>query len=206
MKHRSVTHKKEAGFTLVELLVSIAIFTVVTTVSVLNQSSFNGSIVLTNLAYEIGLSIRQAQVYGVTVIRGVRGNTFDSGYGMRFDMATPNRYYLFEDRPPVNHFCDFNECGASPNYDPAQVLETFFIQRGNRITKICVNDGNDCSQQIIDISFVRPNPNAHIYAGGNPYYNAEICISSPVSGAKRKIIVEETGQISVSANASPRCD
>lgn len=201
MKYRSLTHKKVSGFTLVELLVSIAIFTIVTTVSVLNQSSFNGSIVLTNLAYEIGLSIRQAQVYGVTVIRGVQAGTFDSGYGMRFDMSTPSRYYLFEDRAPSpDHFCDSNECGTGNTY--TNVLETFFIQKGNRISKICLNNGTRCGEQVVDISFVRPNPDAYIYAAGQFFYNAEICVVSPVSGAQRKIVVESTGQISVSNNVT----
>lgn len=192
---------KNAGFTLVELLVSIAIFAVVTSVAVVNHTDFNGSVLLTNLAYEIGLSVREAQIYGITVKgTALDATKFDSGYGMRFDMSTPTRYYLFEDRTPPDHYCDTTECGAI--YD--NVIETFYIQRGNRISKICV-DG-DCSPSILDISFVRPNPDAYIRVNGTSFGKAEICVLSPVAGTARKVVVESTGQISVATNASPVCD
>ncbi len=191
----------KAGFTLVELLVSIGIFTAITTIAVVNQSDFNGSVLLTNLAYEIGLSVRQAQIYGITVKgTAVDATKFDSGYGMRFDLATPNRYYLFEDKTPPDHFCDSTECGAI--YD--NVIETFYIQRGNRISKICV-DG-DCSPTVVDISFVRPNPDAYIRVSGTSYGKAEICVLSPGKGTKRKVIVESTGQISVASAAGAICN
>ncbi len=193
--------KKNAGFTLVELLVSIAIFAVVTSVAVLNHTDFNGSVLLTNLAYEIGLSVRQAQIYGITVKgTALDANKFDSGYGMRFDMSTPTRYYLFEDRTPPDHYCDMSECGVS--YE--NVVETFYIQRGNRISRICV-DG-DCTPTIVDISFIRPNPDAYIRVNGTSFGKAEICVLSPSAGTKRKVVVESTGQISVATNASPVCD
>lgn len=192
---------KNAGFTLVELLVSIAIFAVVTSVAVVNHTDFNGSVLLTNLAYEIGLSVREAQIYGITVKgTALDATKFDSGYGMRFDMSTPTRYYLFEDRTPPDHYCDMSECGAI--YD--NVIETFYIQRGNRISRICV-DG-DCSPTILDISFVRPNPDAYIRVNGTSFGKAEICVLSPVAGTARKVVVESTGQISVATNASPVCD
>lgn len=193
--------KKQDGFTLVELLVSIGIFAVVTSVAVANHTDFNGSVLLTNLAYEIGLSVRQAQIYGITVKgTALDATKFDSGYGMRFDMSTPTRYYLFEDVTPPDHYCDMSECGAS--YE--NVVETFYIQRGNRISKICVD--SDCSPTVLDISFVRPNPDAYIRVGGVSYGKAEICVFSPIAGTKRKVIIESTGQISVSTNASPVCD
>jgi prepilin-type N-terminal cleavage/methylation domain-containing protein len=195
---------QSGGFTLVELLVSIGIFAIITSVAVVNQSNFNGSILLTNLAYEIGLSIREAQVYGITV----RGTTldatkFDSGYGMRFDITTPTKYYLFEDRNPPNHFCDSSECGAGY----ADVVETFNINRGNRISKLCV-DGDCTSPAILDISFIRPNPDAYIRinGGGSSYGKAEICVLSPSTQNKRKVTVESTGQISVSNDAGSICD
>lgn len=199
-KERKVSKAVKAGFTLVELLVSIGIFTAITTIAVSNHSEFNGSILLTNLAYEIGLSVRQAQVYGITV-KGTASDAtkFDSGYGMRFDLSTPSRYYLFEDKTPPDHFCDATECGS--NYD--RVIETFYIQRGNRISKICV-DG-DCSPTIVDISFVRPNPDAYIRVNGASFGTAEICVFSPGKGTVRKVVIESTGQISVATAAGAIC-
>lgn len=201
---RPVALSKSGGFTLVELLVSIGIFAIITTVAVVNQSNFNGSILLTNLAYEIGLSIRESQVFGITV----KGTTldatkFDSGYGMRFDISTPTKYYLFEDRNPPDHFCDASECGSGY----ANVVETFNINKGNRISKLCV-DGDCSTPVVLDISFVRPNPDAfiRINGAGGSYGKAEICVLSPSTETKRKVTVESTGQISVSNDAGAICN
>lgn len=191
----------ERAFTLVELLVSIGIFTIITTIAVLNNGRFNSSVLLSNLAYEIALSVRQAQFYGITV-KGTAADPskFNSGYGVRFDLASPTTFTLYEDVKPLS---------GNPNHikDAGDVdLEVFRIQRGNRISKICVD--TVCTNTIVDITFVRPNPDAFIRAANNQttgYNKADICVLSP-QNTKRKITVESTGQISVSANTSPTCD
>jgi type II secretory pathway pseudopilin PulG len=188
----------ERAFTLVELLVSVGIFTLITTAAVFNNNQFNGNVVLSNLAYEIALSIRQAQVYGTTVKQSTQ-STFDAGYGINFNLtgqSGPTTYTLFEDRPTPNR-----------EYDAGEALETFTIRKGNRISKICVfqPQSTDCtSVTALDISFVRPNPDAYIRSGGTKYTKTEICLASPLNN-KRKIIVEATGQLSVSV-ADSICD
>lgn len=194
---QSYTHQK--GFTLVELLVSITIFSVITTMAVFSNSQFNSSVLLTNLAYEIAISVRQAQVYGVTVRKNASGG-FDSAYGIHFDLATPSKYVLFEDKAPQDHICDSNECLQ------ANVVEVFNIQKGNRISKICV-DSTCSTSGTLDVSFVRPNPDAFIRRDGQAtrYNKAEICVSS-ISGSKRKVVVEETGQISATQDTTNICN
>jgi prepilin-type N-terminal cleavage/methylation domain-containing protein len=205
MKERVRTHegiKTQKGFTLVELLVSLAIFTVITTVAVVNNSQFNSSILLTNLAYEVGLSVRQAQFYGIAVRKNAADN-FDAGYGVHFDLSDPRTYYLFEDTT-IDHICDpLTECALN------NLVESFKLNKGNYISRICV-DESTCTDsdnfQKVDISFVRPNPDAFITIDsviGN-YSKAEICIASP-SGTKRRVIVESTGQIAVSTDPGPNC-
>jgi prepilin-type N-terminal cleavage/methylation domain-containing protein len=208
MKERARTHvesgQTQKGFTLVELLVSLAIFTVITTLAVVNNNQFNSSILLTNLAYEVGLSVRQAQFYGIAVRKNSTSG-FDAGYGIHFDLADPKTYYLFEDRT-IDHICDVTECATS------SLVEGFKLVKGNFISKICVDgsSGLTCTSptgfQKVDISFVRPNPDAYITrnsVSGN-YTKAEICIASP-SGTKRRVIVESTGQIAVSTDPGPNC-
>jgi prepilin-type N-terminal cleavage/methylation domain-containing protein len=196
------------GFTLVELLVSIGIFTLITTMAVVNHTQFNGSVLLTNLAYEIGLSVREAQVYGITVRQsGANPIKFDSGYGIHFDLGTSNTMYtLFEDVKPAGGVADHV---YSEGTDGAGI-QIFRIQKGNRISKICVR--NNCSSSTdfenrVDISFIRPNPDAYIRAAGNssPLNFAQICIASP-GGSVRKVMVESTGQISVVADDVSICN
>lgn len=198
---------KNSGFTLIELLVSIGIFTLITTIAVMNHSRFNGTIVLTNLAYEIALSVREAQFYGITVRQASTASVdpllpvrFDSGYGIHFDTATdPTSYILFEDKEPRDRV-----------YNPGEAVETFRIQKGNRIGRICVQ--GPCTSpanfvNVLDVSFMRPNPDSYIYANGVTfprYANAEICVKSP-NGAYRKVVVESTGQISVAADSTGMC-
>lgn len=188
--------KDQKGFTLVELLVSIGIFTIITSVAVFNNTQFNSSILLTNLAYEIALSVRQSQVYGVTVKKDSNDN-FSSAYGIHFDLASPTTYILFQDTTPADHY--YNSGDVS--------VETFNIQKGNGITQFCVTDSTTVCHKAdgatLDISFVRPNPDALIYVGGvgTRYNKAEVCVVSP-KNIKRKIVIENTGQISVSTDGS----
>ncbi len=201
-RHTNTPANKSAqkGFTLVELLVSVAIFTVITSVAAYNHSLFNGSVLLTNLAYEIALSIRQAQFYGITVRQSASDTTrFDSGYGIHFNTSTsPTSYILFEDKPSQDHI-----------YNVGEALNTYSIQQGNTISKIVVNNGSSTTTKtLVDISFVRPNPDTYITADGaaGVYYNrAELCVSSPKAN-KRKIIIESTGQISVSSDTAGVCN
>ncbi len=188
------------GFTLVELLVSISIFMIITIMAVVNHSQFNSTILLTNLAYEIGLSIRQAQVYGITVKQtSASPIQFNSGYGIHFDLQTdPKTYVLFEDVKPSGSQADHVYSQGTDDD-----VETFHIQKGNSISGIYI-DGVTTSQPVVDISFIRPNPDAYIIVSGdvNRHSKAEICLKSP-QGTKRKVVVESTGQISVvSSNLS----
>ena len=87
------------GFTLIELLVTLSLFVVLTTIVIFSQSKFNGSILLTNLAYDVALTVRQAQSYGVNV-REVASDTstgFKHAYGVHFDIANDKEFILFSD-------------------------------------------------------------------------------------------------------------
>jgi prepilin-type N-terminal cleavage/methylation domain-containing protein len=55
------------GFTLVEMLVSIAIFVLITTVVVFRHASFNASVQLSNAVYDLALQFRQSQFEAVNV-------------------------------------------------------------------------------------------------------------------------------------------
>ena len=197
---KAAYNSRVSGFTLVELLVSIGIFMLITTMAVMNHAQFNSSVLLTNLAYEVGLSIRQAQVYGITV-KQTDAAKFESGYGIHFDLDDPKTYILFEDFKSSASAIE-----ASHTYDVGDSdIETFRIQKGNRVSGIYI-DGDTDSRAEVDITFIRPNPDAYIkYSGDSGLHNkAEICLKSP-QGTARKVIVENTGQISVVADNVTIC-
>jgi prepilin-type N-terminal cleavage/methylation domain-containing protein len=55
------------GFSFIELIISIAVFTLITSAMLVSFSRLQGDVSLTNLAYDTALTIRQAQSYGVQV-------------------------------------------------------------------------------------------------------------------------------------------
>lgn len=186
----------KSGFTLIELLICISIFVIITAVAVWNNSQFNSSILLTDLGYEIGLSVRQAQVYGITVKAPsscVTGNptcSFNSGYGVHFDITSPAQYILFEDKGPTpDHI-----------YESGELLENYAIGRGYTVKKLCIGvSGVYHSVNQLDVSFVRPEPEAWVSGNGGAasLAEADIYVQDPKDVADRLIQIEPTGQISI---------
>lgn len=178
------------GFSLVELIVVIAIFSVISMTVLANHSKFNSTVLLSSLAYDVALTIREAQVYGVSV--RTFGNQFQLGYGLRFQES--NEYIFFAD------------LDKNSRYDPGvdEIVKELGIGRGHSITRLCAYTTNsshctDSADPIehLDIVFVRPEPDANITTNEPlTYSRAEITVSAP-GGAERVIVVQSTGQISV---------
>ncbi len=204
----------KSGFTLVELLVTISIFIVITSVAVFSNSAFNSSILLTDLGYQIALSVRQAQVYGITVKAPQSCTTsscpasntgFNSGYGAHFDITIPAQYILFEDtaNPTPNHTYD----GSS------ETLATYSIGRGYTLKRLCVlTSGVYKAVKTLDISFIRPEPESWVRAvdaSSNVYgpglLEADIYVQDPNDIADRVIIIYPTGQISIQNSDANLC-
>lgn len=186
---------KTLGFTLIELLVSLAIIVLITSIVLVNHTRFSGSIFLGNLAYDIALSIREAQIYGLSVREF--DSSFDLGYGVHFDISQNSSFFIFAD------------LNRNQRYDsPDDIVEQFTITRRNSISKLCAtlpgvagvevcSDAGSNPVTVIDVAFNRPNPEAIIKDGsGTTYKEAVIYIMSD-EGDMRSVLVESTGQISV---------
>ena len=87
-----------SGFTLIELLVVIAIITIISGIIFTSQSSFNKTLILANTAYDVALSLRGAETYG---LGGHALSAVPTGYGLHFDRATPGSFLLFADSYPA---------------------------------------------------------------------------------------------------------
>ena len=172
------------AFSLIEMLVVISIFTLISIIILANHSRFNSSVLLGSLAYNIALSVRQAQVYGVSVQSAPNSTGFETGYGMHFTTGTS--YVLFADMNKNKRYDD----GDS-------IVKTYSIGRGHTVTGFC--GGTTCSPEItsLDVVFIRPNPDANMTDNnGVSYPSATITVSSTVD-LTRTVRVASTGQIYV---------
>lgn len=199
------------GFTLIELIVSMGIIAVITSVTLVQHNQFNETLALTNLAYEVGLSVRQAQVFGLSVREFTGGNGVTANlYGVHFeynqnDPQTRVKYVLYADNDGNKNFSGDTE-----------IVETTTITRGNYIDKFCATRNNNtvCSDSLADsgagvinslsIRFDRPNPDAVIVVdnGSTEYEEAVIFLKSQDGTATRCVIVRLTGQVSIDSTCT----
>jgi len=200
--------RNNQAFTLIELLVVITIVTVILTIVVMNQSTYTDTAALSNLADEIGLTISQAQAYGIGVKEFTPGSgEFTSSFGLTFSLLSSgsNKDYLsFADRNVDQIYSGDWSC---PVGGASECLSKANISRGNYINSLCIvrTSGADlCDVGRVDMIIVRPNPEARIIffdTNGQQYSpanikGARIVLKSP-RGSTRSVVVYGTGQISV---------
>jgi prepilin-type N-terminal cleavage/methylation domain-containing protein len=212
------------GFTLIEMLVVMAIFAIVATVLLFNYSDFSTSVGVQNLAEEIGLTVRDAQSYATSVrtINGASGIASDTfpAYGISLSVnstgaktydPTTSSFALFADVDTNgngitnNSFDNNGTCGT-----PAagqECVENFDISEGNSIVSLCTDlpSDNSCltpaTGGTVNVVFHHPNPDAVICVNGIDCTSRQasyvkITVQSP-RGLQRLITIWNTGQISV---------
>jgi len=197
------------AFTLIEMLVVLSIFVLISLMVLANYGKFNSSVLLGSLAYDIGSSIRQAQVYGISVkaLPGGSNPNYQIGYGVDFNINSPTPQYLLyaDTQNPLLYRYDSTKGGEAVN--------TYSLGLSHSIQRFCaVSAGGvqSCSDgkappviKTLDIEFIRPEPDAIFSTDlctATPttpcYASAFITVASP-SGETRTITVYPTGQISV---------
>lgn len=210
------------GFTLVELLVVSLIIVLITAFVLFRQQGFNSATLLRSLSYGIALSVRQAQVYGVSVRESAVGSgVFAPGYGVHFGntgLVDKSHYLIFADRLPLI------TSGGDGQYTPGEELPRFTIGNGRGtdylIKSFCahvIGGSDQCyagfpptSPAITSLTvyFRRPNPDACFSTNVSPtacntattpavYDYAYIQIKAFTSNDYRTIKISSTGQISV---------
>ncbi len=197
---------KNKGFTLVELVVVIAIAMVITTAVVIQQGSMNDQLALKTQAYELAMMIRQAQIYSLGVREDVNGSgdKFNVGYGMHIDTNGPvaDRTIFFADRNGTLQY----------NSSPDEAIETKIFTRGIKVNKVCAPNpsapppllcnGSSAPKQI-DIIFLRPDPKVKEFRFMDNS-GAKLLLSPPAiirlispNDKTIDITVEANGQISI---------
>ena len=205
---RTKTRSVASGFSLVELLIVVAIFLIITSIVLFSQNKFSSDISISNVAYQIALEVRQAQVYGILVRKNQ--DDFNSAYGLHFYKdGNELKFLTFAD----NSFPD-DEDDALVYDDADSILATHALEEGNVLSRVCTYDsiGDDDSRQCfspsddelssVDIVFKRPEPAALITDSSSSVRKGEveITVTSSLGDRTRTVKVFGTGQISVYAN------
>ena len=177
------------GFTLVEIILVVFITVVISSMVVFRYRDFSDSVELENMTLDVVLSIREAQVFGISSRGTTSMESFFHGYGISLTSSDIDSYISFIDSGGGNLWYDSSN---------EQLRKTVFKQ-GYSINDLCAITPPDtsevCSQAELNILFQRPNVNAIIKTAENSTSTeARIELISP-SGNTANVNVSETGQI-----------
>lgn len=203
--------KSQNGFTLLELLVVITIMIIIFSTSIMSYDKMGQRIELENAAYNLAITVREAQSYGINKRARTIGNP-DFGenyrYGVYFDITgmvsgiSDTKFIIYLDRPdPLDEDNKFTSAGGSNCTGSIndECYSQVLLTRGTHITDIYLYGGTgwETTHNSVDISFVRPNPDAEIIdsiddrksrariilqnRGENAYYCVEIGTAGDIS-------------------------
>lgn len=183
---------------LIELLISVVIMTLMSTVVLSANSNMSARLQTDNLAHMIALTIREAQTRALSATAPIGVNDVGGvpGYGVVISSAQ-------DENTTVKLF---QETGASSAYNAGSAtLPGFTLGKGYKISSLSARN-HDTGQpasyvQSVSVYFHRPRPDAAIYYGTSRYPDAKgtqatITVRSP-KGNSKVITVSSTGQISV---------
>lgn len=204
----SCRFKSLPGFTLVEMIVVIAIFGIVTVVVLANLPVFRDRTSLDLVAQEVAIHLRGAQVFGAGGRVGATATTERPTYGIHFTETTSGQavFKLFRDIPDStgegNNAFDEGTGKCSPgnflgDNDDCELEQTYTVSKGFRIYKITV-DGTNANE--VDVLFTRPKLEPVIAVNGNAELHpefAEIIIQSLRTQECRNVKIWNNGQIAV---------
>lgn len=154
---RSLIRTRIGGFSLIEVLITSAIIGIVTAIVVIKYGAFNSSVLLRNQAFEVALSIREAQVFSVSV-RGDDNPSFRESFGVYVDMgAVPS---------PTQQYMLFVDANVNDRYDTNEEVDTLTIDSRFEIFDVCLGDDSalDCGLEDLSVTFSRPDFDAKMFS------------------------------------------
>jgi prepilin-type N-terminal cleavage/methylation domain-containing protein len=182
-----VTH---AGFSLVELLVSISIIVLVSGVVLARNNSFEGALLLRNQAFLVASTVREAQLLAV------------SGTGLT---SQAQRYGVFVTTTTgqQNTITVFRDANNNRRFDSGEVVSVVRIDPRFRIDRIQSAAGTTYGNA--SVTFLRPNYDA-TFSGPSAVFTGPIHIhvrrvgkNGNDVGSVRRVTITSSGQVSVTA-------
>ncbi|MEK9185548.1 MAG: type II secretion system protein [Patescibacteria group bacterium] len=179
MKIENSKLKINFGFTLAELVVSMAIISIMAAVLLGNRNQYSERLILKNETYNTVLYLRQAQVYSLGVKAGGSPAIFNTSYGALFNMAESNQFKFFTD------------ANFDGKFQTSEINNNISLKDGVVLQKVCM--AATCSPgslSKIAVTFKRPN-SAAILKGLNSS-DDDLGLSPPTA----IYLISKTGLIS----------
>mgnify|MGYP000267498473 CR=1 FL=1 len=188
----------QAGFGLIELVVTIGIMVLVSSVVLSRHTGFNSEVLLRNQAYSVAFTIREAQQSAVSAVGGA--GDFRSAYGVYFTTDTTNNAnQLYRSYRDLNGNLAYDAPPSGDNPLLNRLDGRFVLSNIDAPGASLVPPGVP-DLAAVSIAFQRPNFDAIYFdANGNEFtadqVNIEIQLQS--SGETEQVVVLPTGQILV---------
>jgi len=190
---------KLKAFTLIELMISVSIFVIMTTLLLANYPNSLVRTNLFNLSNNTVLLLREAQVKGSSI--STQNDTI-TGYGIYF--KNPDKIIYYSDAGSVNAKGD--RIYSTSSFPPDITISTVNISAGYSISRLCTTDPCDNLTELT-INFTRPVMNAEISPGNVVSSSDNACIefkTSKNASMIRSIQVSKFGRITSSGKACPQ--
>ncbi|MBL7057708.1 prepilin-type N-terminal cleavage/methylation domain-containing protein [Patescibacteria group bacterium] len=167
---------KQAGFTLVEMLVSVSIIGIMSTMYFTNYNKGGVGVDLSSAAEEMASKIRIAQNYSLGT-KKFNYVTPLSNWGVHFDYENNDNSYKV--------FADLN---GNYIFDEGEEYSTTYLPRNVRITGVTIASP-------VDVIFLPPDPRTYI--NGDYGQTVELTLTEDVNNTIKKININFIGLIDV---------
>ncbi len=187
---------KLSGFTLIELLITISIFVFMTALVMARYNDFYSGTLFKNLAYDIAITIREAQSYGISVKYNEGSNSFDRAYGAYFPQGAGGEVFMLRLYNKSNNYIFEEDVEPEKRYT---------LKHGATFNKLLISStGNDdyIPASNVAIIFQRPNPEAIICVTVDTGYNCNTykfvkIEMKAANGVIKTVKVNSSGQIAI---------
>jgi len=180
---------KNNGFTIIELLVTIFIIAVLSSIAMINFGDIREELALRRTAHQLMQDLRKAQEMAVSP-KASEKCPQARGYGIYVDIPSSNtNYKLYADTT--------NEGGEWEYYNTTDcVIETISIQEKGVIIKQILN--TEGGVQKVSINYAPPNPNTKIKWIASNMDEVDIVLALEKNPSKTEtVIVNKAGMIAV---------
>ncbi|MBU4000257.1 type II secretion system GspH family protein [Patescibacteria group bacterium] len=186
MFYLSQKRVKNRGYTLVELLIVVAIISIMSVVSFSNYGTSRKNVVLRQEAQKVILDLRQAQNMAMNTVK-FNGQIPSGGYGIRFDVLSSDAYIIYADTDNSATYSGAGEIFITRAIGSPVIISGISIG---------INLGSLNPASPVDINFVPPDPKVKINTNDN--YFTKITLRYGGAGGPTKDITINgiTGQIS----------